>query len=178
MKIQSRLLGDFIKAAAGNARLEESDSMVTVPSTFLNVLNIPKPLQEVYAATQAGKLMTQTFFLSFEYAYNVNPGTTSILTLDSGLWEVFWRLNKRIVGAVSDLTSFTSLGLNLLDGGSNPGTQLANISNGQTLPEGGQGSFVVLIPRPNTIQINNTNAIGLATGVNLALITILANRRF
>ena len=152
--------------------------MVTIPSVFLNTLNLPKPLQEVYSATQAGKTMTQTFLLSFEYNYNVNPGTTAILTLDSGLWEIFWRLNKRIAGGVSDLTSFTSLGLNLLDGGSNPGTQLANISNGQTLPESAQGSFTVMIPRPNTIQINNTNAIGLATGLNLALITILANRRF
>ena len=178
MRLQSRILGDLVKSAKGNAKPEDQDTNIQVPSLFINTLNIPKPLQEVYSATQAGKLMTQTFVLSFEYNYNVNPGTTAILTLDSGLWEIFWRLNKRIAGAVSDLTSFTSLGFNLLDGGSNPGTQLANISNGQTLPEGGSGNLVVLIPSPNTIQINNTNAIGLATGLNLALITIVANRRY
>lgn len=178
MLIQSRLLGDLTKSAGGNARAEPNDSMVEVPSAFLNMLNIPIPLQEVYQSTQSGKTINSTFFISYEYQYNINPGTLAIVTLAAGLWEITWSLRKRIAGAVSDNTSFTSLGFNLLDGGTNPGTQLANLNNGQTLPEGDRGTFIVLIPKPNTIQINNTNSVGLGTGLNLAFVSIFGNRRF
>jgi len=171
---QSRILGELAKSASGNAESEDRDSLIAVPAVAMITLNVPRPALKHFNAISAVPEV-DSFKFHEEAVYNVSS-TQPLCAIGPGIWEINWTLSQRISGAVSDLTSTLQLRLAINDG-TGAESVLATIHNGQQFPQSFKGSMILVVPSPISYEFRRARIQGLTTGLNLALITIHANKR-
>jgi len=173
---QTPLLG-YLAKASRQSTPADGDTRVTIPGTFLPIIEVPFPFFSFFNAPLPGgsDLPVNSWFYQQEYLFNVTVGL-GIARLGPGLWRIQVWHDKIRLGAISDLTSTTRL--DMIDVSTALTVTLTKISNDVAVPESYSREFEILVPTDQSYQFSRISAVGAGTGTCLSNLKLLATRLF
>lgn len=174
MRAQSLLLSHLAKTSHGNNYAEATDGMLHVPPILYPTIDLALPFFNLYIAPP-GTTQAQSFMLSSLAVFNAALITT-LIAIDAGVWDIFYRLSLQESGAVSDPTSTASL---ILQGVESPQpiVLLARITNKQGLNQQYQGQFTMNVLTSTQYSLRIDSVAGLGTGLNLYNVLLVCRKK-
>jgi hypothetical protein len=178
MKFPSSLLGWLAKANPSNSKPDERDGIIEINPVLLNAGRFPYPILRTSGAT--GLLLTgekvQGSIILHRLDLMAGALGSTFFVFPEGVWDVFVRHACIVRGAVSDLTSDSTLLLEVVDSGVTRFSILSQLVNSLTLNQNYETEFTVTVTKEIPTDLRVQNTVGLGTGTSFGLISIIANR--
>jgi hypothetical protein len=178
MRIQSTLLGWLSKAAPGTNRGEARDASLSLDPVLVNAGRFPFPITRTSGALGtllAGEKVQGSIIFHRLDVMNVVLAL-DFLTFPEGVWDVniFHTVVSR--SGVIDLTSDMTLLLQVIEAGVTRFAILSQVVNTPNLNQQNHRQFTLTVTKEIPTNLRLQSAIGLGTGLNVSLFSMVASR--
>lgn len=178
MIFQSALSSWLTKVRPGNTKPEPSDALIRLRPEYQNVGSLPFPITKTLGSNQF--LIGEDVQGSIT-ATRLDPQGT-ILTLNPwvvippGVWDIDLEYSQVLAGAVSDLTCFTDLSIQIVDNAVTRNHLVARLHGGQTQFQSYHRTFRITVSKDIQTFFGLQHTVGLGTAQNIARASLIASR--
>lgn len=178
MRFQSTLLSWLTKTRPGTSQPEESDGLIVIRPQMVHSGRFPFPFTKTLSSAQTttGEDIQGSFTATRLDVQGVALNLSPWVDIPPGVWDINFEYSQVLVGAVSDLTCFSDVGLNIVDGGVTRNHLIGRLHGGQTQHQVLQRQFTITVSKDIRTFFTLQHTVGLGTALNIARASLMAFR--
>ena len=178
MIFKSTLNSWLTKVRPGNSQPEEADGLLRLGPSFHHSGRFPFPFTKTLGSAQVlnAEEVQGSFTATRLDIQGVALALSPWVDMPAGVWDIDLEYVQILVGAVSDLTCQSDLGLNIVDGGVTRNHLIARMHGGQTQFQKYNRKFTMTVSKDIRTFFTLSHTVGLGTALNIARASLIANR--